>query len=107
MTLFSYILLGVLLVFLFVIFASFRPAGTRKIAEDIYAVNCGFVNFYAVNTAEGVLLFDAGMNPGMARRGLKKLGFAPEGVTHIFLTHSDYDHAGGRGAFEQAEVYLS
>jgi hydroxyacylglutathione hydrolase len=28
-------------------------------------------------------------------------------VTHLFLTHSDFDHADGLAVFEEAEIYLS
>ncbi|QHQ63378.1 MBL fold metallo-hydrolase [Anaerocolumna sedimenticola] len=89
------------------IFSRFRPAPTQKIADNIFAVRCGFVNFYALKTADSVVLFDTGMNPAVAGRGLRKLGISPDLVTHVFLTHTDYDHTGGLTAFPQAKRYLS
>lgn len=34
------------------------------------------------------------------------LGFKPEDVRHIILTHLDFDHAGGISDFPQARVHL-
>jgi glyoxylase-like metal-dependent hydrolase (beta-lactamase superfamily II) len=37
---------------------------------------------------------------------VRGLGFAPEDVRHIILTHGDLDHAGGLSDFPHAEVHL-
>ncbi|EOL8936764.1 MBL fold metallo-hydrolase [Cronobacter dublinensis] len=37
---------------------------------------------------------------------IKSLGFKPEDVRHIVLTHLDFDHAGGISDFPQAQVHL-
>ena len=103
----EYIFLGVILVSLVFVITRFRPARTAKIADNLYAVNCMFVNFYAYDAGGEVILFDTGINAALARNGLKKLGLSPDMVTHIFLTHTDYDHAGGITAFPNAEVYIS
>ncbi len=103
----EYIILAVALAILVFIFTSFHPARTAKIADNLYAMNCAMVNFYAYKNDGGIALFDAGLNPGMARRGLKRLGLSPEDVTRVFLTHTDYDHTGGLAAFPNAEVFIS
>ena len=103
---FGYFIAAAILIFLVFIFSRFRPAATQKITENLYAVSCGFVNFYAVKTGKGVALFDTGTNPAAAKRGLLKLGMPPDSVTHIFLTHTDYDHSGGISAFPGAERYI-
>ena len=103
----SYIFIGVVLIGLGFIFSRFRPTATKQITDDLYALRCGFVNFYALRTNDGVVLFDTGMNPSMAKRGLKKIGILLDSVTHIFLTHTDYDHAGGLAAFPNAVKYIS
>lgn len=47
------------------------------------------------------------MSGFFAKRGLQKLGIDPGEITHVFLTHTDYDHVGGIDLFENAEVYIS
>jgi glyoxylase-like metal-dependent hydrolase (beta-lactamase superfamily II) len=42
-----------------------------------------------------------------AVRQLQSLGFQPERLRHIVLTHADPDHAGGLADFSQAQVHLS
>ena len=37
---------------------------------------------------------------------IRRLGFAPDDVRHIILTHLDFDHAGGLDDFPQARVHL-
>lgn len=41
-----------------------------------------------------------------AVRQLERLGFKPEDVRHIVLTHLDFDHAGGLDDFPAARVHL-
>ncbi|WP_437654418.1 MBL fold metallo-hydrolase [Sorangium sp. So ce1182] len=41
-----------------------------------------------------------------AHRQIQRLGFRPEDVRHIVLTHLDFDHAGGLDDFPGAEVHL-
>ncbi len=103
----EYIILAVALAVLVSLFSKFHPARTAKIADNLYAINCAMVNFYAYKNDGGIALFDAGLNPGMARRGLKRLGLSPNEVTRVFLTHTDYDHTGGLDAFPNAEVFIS
>ena len=103
----EYVFIGVVLGFLLFILSSFRPAITSKIDENIFAVNCLMVNFYILKIGNDLILFDTGLNAVFAKRGFKKLGLSPLDVTHIFLTHSDGDHAGGVKAFSNAQLFLS
>jgi len=89
------------------LFRAFRPASTQAITENLYVVRCGFVNFYVLKTANGVVLFDTGINALFAKKGLGKLGISAETVTHIYLTHTDYDHMGGIAAFPKADRHIS
>ena len=41
-----------------------------------------------------------------ALRRVKALGFKPEDVRHIVVTHLDLDHAGGLGDFPNAQVHV-
>lgn len=41
-----------------------------------------------------------------AVRQIEQLGFSPQDVRHIVLTHLDFDHAGGLDDFPRAQVHL-
>ena len=102
----SWVAVLFLVVFLLVVLSRFRPANTQGITNRLYVAKSGIVNFYALRTDDGIVLFDTGTNPQTARRELRRLGISPDEVTDIFLTHSDYDHAGGLSAFPTAKRYL-
>jgi glyoxylase-like metal-dependent hydrolase (beta-lactamase superfamily II) len=85
----------------------YRPAPTGSIIDGVYAVRSLFINFYIIETEDGYALFDTGMFPWAAKRGLRELNINQDEVTHIFLSHSDIDHAGGVSAFPNAAIYLS
>jgi glyoxylase-like metal-dependent hydrolase (beta-lactamase superfamily II) len=83
-----------------------------------------------VETAQGLVLIDSGLGradyrrpPAILRafrlvtlmpfdpdetavRQIARLGYAPEEVRHIVLTHMHFDHAGGLTDFPQATVHL-
>ena len=70
--------------------------GTRDVADPRGRI-AGF--FRAVNN----LHLDA---KDTAIAHIRALGFSPEDVRHIVLTHLDFDHAGGLDDFPQATVHL-
>lgn len=85
-----------------------------------------------VETSDGLALIDTGLGEGdvLGRRGaiyerrlryfmgarldreetavqqVARLGFSPDEVRHVVLTHLDLDHAGGLEDFPRAEVHL-
>jgi len=85
----------------------FKPIATQKITDNFYAVRTLFVNAYIYDTGGGLIVFDTGINPLLLMRGFHKLNLDPAKVTHVFLTHSDPDHAGGVKLFKNAKVFLS
>jgi glyoxylase-like metal-dependent hydrolase (beta-lactamase superfamily II) len=85
----------------------FRPQKTSVLQNNLYVANSIISNFYIMNTGNHLIIFDSGINPFHSRSRLHKLGLDPSNVSHVFLTHSDYDHAGGRKAFPNAKIYLS
>jgi len=104
----SYIyVLVIVALFVLAFIVQFHPVKSHAITDDLYAVRTGFVNFYAYRTSEGIVLFDTGMSAGAAKRQLRKLGIDVKSVSHVILTHTDYDHAGGLAAFTDAKLYIS
>jgi hydroxyacylglutathione hydrolase len=69
-------------------------------------------NVYLLSGGEELALVDAGAGPGEARiiGNVRSLGYDPERIGHIFLTHAHADHAGGAASLATrlgAQVYLS
>lgn len=85
----------------------FKPIGTKGISDNFYTIRTLFVNMYIYYTGDTYVAFDAGINKALLKSGLNKLKIDYNKITHVFLTHSDYDHAGGVNLFPNAKIYLS
>jgi hydroxyacylglutathione hydrolase len=69
-------------------------------------------NVYLLSGGEELALVDAGAGWGEDRilDNVRSLGYEPERIRHIFLTHAHADHAGGAASLAErlgAQVYLS
>jgi hydroxyacylglutathione hydrolase len=84
-----------------------KPLPTGKIGDRIFAVKTSMVNFYIYISGGDAVCFDSGFGHITIVRGLRRAGVDPDGVSHLFLTHSDFDHAGGVRIFKNARVFLS
>jgi hydroxyacylglutathione hydrolase len=84
-----------------------HPIPTDRIAEHVYAVRTGTVNFFIYEEKGCLIAIDAGFGKSIIRREMKRIGIDPLDITDLFLTHSDFDHAGGVPVFGDAQVYLS
>lgn len=72
------------------------PAALHRITDIVYFVQTDLVNWTLAADADGVLLIDAGY-PGSRDEVLdsvRELGFGPEDVRAILLTHAHVDHLG-------------
>lgn len=85
----------------------FKPVKTGKITDNLYAVRSVISNFYIYDTGKNLIVFDTGISKALVRSSFKKLGLDINKVSHIFLTHSDFDHVGGLKIFKNAKVYIS
>lgn len=83
------------------------PIETGKIRDNFFVVRTATANFYVYKSGEDIICFDSGFGKSQILRELNKLGIDPKCITHVFLTHSDFDHAGGISLFENAKIYLS
>lgn len=84
----------------------FAPAATAQITENLYAIRTLMCNFYVYTDGTTSLCFDTGFMPPLGWLGLKRLGLDPKRISAVFLTHSDFDHAGGLGLFRKANLFL-
>lgn len=65
-----------------------------KVSGVEYATNS---NIYAVKTTEGIVLIDCGFQEDQWNKTMKAMelsGLGDEKITHCFITHSHFDHAG-------------
>ena len=69
----------------------------------------GIVASTALETDDGLVLFDTGPESTFdnVAADLRKAGFAPEDVRHVFLSHIHFDHAGAAWRFaERARPFM-
>ncbi len=70
----------------------------RKIAEDVWHIDTlGYVNAYIWRWEKGLTIIDTGLpwQGGKILKAVEELGFKPEDVREIIVTHADFDHYGG------------
>jgi len=77
------------------------------IADNVYEVKSRAVSMFVYTAGESPICFDTGISEAPIKQAFDALGFKPEQVNYVFLTHTDRDHVGGLDLFKNAEVYLS
>jgi glyoxylase-like metal-dependent hydrolase (beta-lactamase superfamily II) len=83
----------------------FSPPRIAEVAPGIrVAHGYDFGDFAFVTTAAGVVAIDAGTAPHRVAAAMADAGIAADDVTHVILTHSHFDHAGGIAAFLRPET---
>ena len=88
-------------------FLPVHPESTGYLTDRLIAVQTTNVNFFLYKCAPYLICIDTGYGKSLIRRELRRLRIDPASVTHLFLTHSDFDHADGVSLFSNARVYLS
>ncbi len=87
---------------------SMSPAATGPVADtDIIAVRSAQGAVYLLPAGEGYIAIDTGSNAAALQNDLSGLGIDPQAVSHVLMTHSDYDHVNGLGLFSAAQVCIS
>jgi len=80
-----------------------EPAEPVKIAGPIYFVGTRGLGAYLITTPVGHILLDGGM-PSSARdieASIRKLGFKPEDIRILLITHAHVDHVGSTAYFKR------
>jgi glyoxylase-like metal-dependent hydrolase (beta-lactamase superfamily II) len=83
-----------------------------QITPRVHLIRDSFVNLYLIVDEDGLTLIDAGFgrNGGKALRAITELGYAPQDLKRILITHCDGDHVGGVKALKArtgARAYAS
>jgi glyoxylase-like metal-dependent hydrolase (beta-lactamase superfamily II) len=85
-----------------------HPAPTGRIDDTgIIAIRNRRNCMYLVEADVGYILIDAGSVPSEVKTEMETLGISPESVSHVFLTHSDYDHTASLQVFGNAVIHIS
>lgn len=68
-----------------------------KIFDNLYYIGLEWVSCYLLVTDEGLVLIDAlyGDFVEHAVDGIRKMGFDPQDLAYILVTHGHFDHVGG------------
>lgn len=68
-----------------------------RIFDNVYYVGMRFVSVYLIDTGDGLILIDALFDPHVERLldNIRTLGFEPQDVRYVLVTHGHFDHAGG------------
>ena len=80
-----------------------EPAEPLKIVGPIYFVGTRGLGAYLITTPAGHILLDGGM-PSSAKdleASIRKLGFKPEDIRILLITHAHVDHAGTTAYFKR------
>lgn len=87
--------------------SSMKALDTAKVVDGVYAVRDDYVNMYVVKKQADIVAIDAVQDADVAKKEVAKIGIDPAAVKAVFLTHTDYDHAGAITLFQNARVYIS
>jgi hydroxyacylglutathione hydrolase len=80
---------------------------TAAVADNVYAVQDGYVNLYLIAGNGGYVAIDGGNSAEHIRNELTKLRIDPGDVKAVFLTHTDRDHIAALALFGNAKIYIS
>lgn len=80
---------------------------TGQITKNIFVIKTGSANLFIFKKGSDRIAIDSGFGVSVLKRELSSLGINPNEITSLFLTHSDFDHAGGLSVFQSAQIYLS
>ena len=86
--------------------AFFYPVETGKIDDNLFVIRSKDINIFIYRTGDSFICFDTGYGNKEMLQEFEKLNIEKDKISHIFLTHTDYDHTKGLKFFRDAEVYL-
>ncbi len=74
----------------------FYPQPTGKITKNLFTIcDRGDTNIFIYTDGQNTICIDAGyINNNYLKNDFQEIGIDPLSISHIFLTHTDMDHAG-------------
>ncbi|MCA0851391.1 MBL fold metallo-hydrolase [Salipiger thiooxidans] len=85
-----------------------------KAFDDLFFVGTTRVSSWALDTGDGIVLFDALITPEQAETiiipGLEAMGYSGEDISHVVINHEHRDHYGGAAWLQEnfgAEIVAS
>lgn len=80
--------------------------------DDLYYVGIAWVGAYLLDTGDGLILIDTLHEPYVQTgvKNIEKLGFSPEDIKYVIVTHGHFGHVGGAAYYNStygAKVLMS
>lgn len=74
-----------------------------KVFDNLYYVGVGYVAAWLVTTSDGLILIDALEGPYVDHmlRSIRALGFDPQRIKYLLVTHAHADHYGGAAKIQE------
>lgn len=73
-----------------------------QVFDNLYYIGARWVSSWLLVSDQGLIVFDAlyGDLAELAIENIRRLGFDPEDITYLIVTHAHYDHVGGARRFQ-------
>ncbi len=74
-----------------------------QVFDNLYYIGAEWVSSWLLVTDQGLIVFDAMYDEltDLAIEGIRELGFDPDDVRYLIVSHAHYDHVGGALRFQQ------
>ena len=74
-----------------------------KVFDNLYYVGAKWVSSWLLETDQGLILFDSlyGELTDIVVDGIRELGFDPNDIRYLIVSHAHYDHIGGARRFQE------
>ncbi|NKB32151.1 MAG: MBL fold metallo-hydrolase [Pseudomonadales bacterium] len=74
-----------------------------QVFDNLYYVGAKWVSAWLLVSDQGLILFDAlyGDLTDLAIDGIRELGFDPDDIRYVVISHAHYDHIGGARRFQE------
>ncbi|MEZ7831017.1 MAG: MBL fold metallo-hydrolase [Gammaproteobacteria bacterium] len=75
----------------------FQRVAPFQVFDNLYYVGAKWVSAWLLETDQGLILFDTlyGELTDLVIDGIRELGFDPNAIRYVVVTHAHYDHIGG------------